>query len=49
LTREYVDNLFLVYKYPWLVALGILLVDTCRKPLGAVPETDGAPSDIVYA
>lgn len=30
-TGEYVDDVSLVHNYPWLVALGVLLVDICRK------------------
>ena len=46
LTGEYMNDVGLVHKYPWLVALGILLVDTCRKSLGAMAEASDAPSNI---
>lgn len=33
-TQEYADSVLLVHNYPWLMALGILLVDACRNRKG---------------
>lgn len=46
LTEEYIDDIDLVHKYPWLVALGILLVDTFRESLVSMTEASDATSPI---